>query len=605
MNFIKTIAHFSFFLCTIAFGNNIEHLLIKDDFNQNGVADRVIFSSYEISGFYLSKNGNKQVDTFFLKQGNRSIFFSKENNERQIYIKLSENVGFITVITFLKYENKVFRHLSSYAIPEKIYFSDDFLSSPLIEDPIKNHCDNNSVFSNKTLNDALSWSNELKNHSVSEAIKKVIDPSCKSILGDEYSKMEKQVISACSLDIGKPESNPLIKCLDESEKTKLLSSLYKLSLAESIFQSGFKITCKQSNETKPLASFSSSNNVINFFQTTPVSKNRNYKADFFHEMMHSSSVYSESDATNIVNKCLSDDTAQIATKMDTYIPLTTPSSPLTTNINNQNRKDGVEINVPSQLKEVSQTTIAAAINEGSKTLDSNFSMENSAQYESLAKASKATFKSFDPIMKAAYEAAVPTAFALGSLASGSSSSTSEASVAMPTVKVAATTTRSIASASSNSATSTSAVYDISSLPTSVMASEKGELGNGLTVKAAAINIKEGFARSSLSTETVAGGTSSGTNISGSGRSGYTPTTDQPDLRNNVPQLKAEEAFIKTLTTGKYSEVKARLTDPKNQRILEDKRIQYVARDKTLGSKKPVLILKDLGNKFSIVRVTIE
>ena len=141
-------------------------------------------------------------------------------------------------------------------------------------------------------------------------------------------------------------------------------------------------------------------------------------------------------------------------------------------------------------------------------------------------------------------------------------------------------------------------------------SSTGEIGSGLSVKAAAINIKDDLSRSpssindSRETASSAGTTRSSAATSG-GSLSRLQTTDRQNLRNNVPRLKEEADFIKTLMTGKYDEVKARLTDPKNQQILEEKRIQYVARERTLGSKQPVMILKDLGNKFSVVRVTIE
>jgi hypothetical protein len=348
------------------------------------------------------------------------------------------------------------------------------------------------------------------------------------------------------------------------------------------------------------------------YQVNPADNNRNYKADFFHEMLHKTGITNDKSVDSLVQDCFG--TKKVSTVDD---KMTMKPWLLTSELEKSQRtvekKEGIVVNLPAN-SEVSQTTIANVASEGNKSLDNNFSMDNEPQYESLSKASKATFKSFDPIMKAAYEAAVPTAFAQNSLGAASTgtptSVAATASAALPTVKAASGTSRMIASAGSSASSVTAgAVYDVSSLPESVTASDKGELGNGLAVKAAAVNVKEGLARSPSSIsgrsgEETASSGGSASNLN-SGSLGYVPMTDRPDLRNNVPHLKTEEDFLKTLTSGKYDEIKARLTDPKNQQILEDKRIQYIARDRTLGSKKPVMILKDLGNKFSIVRVTVE
>lgn len=598
MAFIKHIALFAI-LCLILPATTVaSHLIIKSDFDGDGKADRTTFASYGISGFFQTHAGSKNVSSFYLRQGNRSILYLNSKELGSPHIKLTENNGLMQIVTIMKYDQKSFKHVKSFALANKTYFSTDPFASPdPFAQPNRQECDANNAFNNKSVKQTLSWADELKKHSLKESLQKAISPSCKTVFGDQYPKLEEQILAACGVNTGKNDENNLVKCLDRNEETKITSGIYTSALAANFFEDGFQISCASIDKSNPLASVTS--NKISIYQTSPAQKDRNFKADFFHEMLHASGIEQEKSVSQLVANCTEDKSKK------------SDKAHFTNKTTDKERflesKDGLVVNIPpTQLKEIQSGTVATTVAEGAKTLDSNFSMENSDQYESLSKASKATFRSFDPIMKAAYEAAIPTAFAQGSLASTSSAAGTTA-VAMPTVKTVSATTRSIASTTANSnSTASGNVYDISSLPASVSASEKGELGNGLAVKAAAVNIKDGLTRTPSSSETATGGTISGSSNSGGiGGSGFAPTTDRPDLRNNVPRLKAEEDFVKTLTTGKYAEVKARLTDPKNQGILEDKRIQYVARDKTLGSKQPVMILKDLGNKFSIVRVTIE
>lgn len=579
------------------------HLILKNDFNGDGVADRVIFASYGTSGFFQSGGLNKKIDTFYLKQGNRSILFAPSTHGEK-FVKLTEDAGIFTTVVIMKHEKQSFKFVNAYVVPSRTYFSDDPFADPF-STPTTTSCSDNSAFNNKSTNEALTWSEALKKYSIEDSVKKSIDPECKKVFGDDYPKMEKQIVAACGVSDGKPEKNNLVNCLDQNKNTQFLGGVYKATLAQNLFDNEFKISCSTSNKKIPLASFDSSSKKISIFKTSPEDPSRNFKADFFHEMMHSSDVDSEKQVQALVENCTDGKTGLNSKIKDKLANSETDRYYTNLDSYTANKKDGVAVDIPPQTKTVPQTSVASAVSEGSKALDSNFSMDNETQYDSLSKVSQATFKSFDPIMKAAYQAAVPTAFAQGSIEipSGGTASTAT-TTSLATVK-AAGSSRSIASTSTSGAT-----YDVSNLPDSVPASANGELGNGLSVKATTVSAKAAQPRNPASsgsggeTGTSSAGGSDAGNV-GSDSVGYKPTTDRPDLRNNVPQLKAEEDFVKTLTTGKYEDVKARLTDPKNQKILEDKRIQYVARDRTLGSKQPVMILKDLGNKFSVVRVTIE
>jgi hypothetical protein len=68
------------------------------------------------------------------------------------------------------------------------------------------------------------------------------------------------------------------------------------------------------------------------------------------------------------------------------------------------------------------------------------------------------------------------------------------------------------------------------------------------------------------------------------------------------------SFLDTLTTGKYAEVKQRLQQPDTLPELEARHIQVVdssgGQDRVFGSMQPVIILKDLGDKFAIFPVRV-
>jgi hypothetical protein len=589
--------------CSLSFSvaqiNAASHLILKNDFNGDGIADRVVFASHGTSGFFQSTNSNKKIDTIFLKQGNRTILFSSLKENGTPFVKLSEDLGYYSVTTLMKYSEKKFQYVVSYATIGKTNFSDDPFADPIDKTKESQICTSSDPFENKTIKQTLTWAEAVKTYSVEEAVKKSIDPSCKNIFEKDYPKLEKEVLSACSIGEGRPEKNDLVSCLDRHEKTRRIGGSYKTSLAEKIFDDGFKITCAKSTSSIPVASYDESSKNISFYKTSTDASLRNFKKDFFHEMMHSAGIAQDKEVENIVSACF--DKKRIVAMTPMMF-----TSDLELNKEVAASKNGVVVNIPNNVKEIPQAQVASAVSESTKTLDQNFSMENPTQFKALSSASKATFKSFDPIMKAAYEAAVPVAFAQNTIASAKATT----SIALPTTKsaaIAAASSRGIASAPSVSG----ATYDVSSLPESVPASAKGDLGNGMAVKASEVAFDASAARAPANTEVAASGTSGGGTIGGSvgpsiaGSLASIKTTDRPDLRANVPQLKTEEDFLKTLTTGKYDEVKAKLVDPKNQRILEEKKIQYVAKDKTLGSKQPVIILKDLGNKFTVLRVNVE
>jgi hypothetical protein len=598
------------FVLDFAKANQQHHLIFKSDFNDDGIADRVGFASKGISGFFQSTNSNKKIDTFLLKQGNKTIFFTSSKTLGGPFLKLTESSGFFTTVSILTFENNKFQHTTSYIVPDKVYFSQDPFADPFEAAPASksssNICEPNDVFANKATSSTLSWAEAINKFSVEETIKKAISPECKTVFGKSYEKVEKQILSACGVTTGSPEKNDLVNCLDEDPKTRFLGGYYKTSLAANIFDDGFKISCAKSSKDKPLASLNNTSNSISLFQVSPENPNRNFKADFFHEMLHNVGVENETTTEKLVEKCVGKKTFFCSDKKNKakdeckVIEL----SEVTKKQLIENKKDGTVVNIPPAVRTVPQTTVATAVNEGSKALDNDFSMDNATQYKALSNASKATFKSFEPLMTAAYSAAVPSAFAQNTVASA----TNAKSVAFPTTKaVASATSRAIASSGSSSPSASGATYDISSLPESVPASAKGDLGNGMAVKASEVAFDANAARSPASSEVAAPSAASGGSVGPSiaGSLASIKTTDRPDLRANVPQLKAEEDFLKTLTTGKYDEVKAKLVDPKNQRILEEKKIQYVAKDKTLGSKQPVIILKDLGNKFTVLRVNVE
>jgi hypothetical protein len=574
------------------------HLILKNDFNRDGIADRTIFASYGISGYFQSTSGNQQIDTFYLKQGARTIFYTSSVKLGGPYLKLTEDAGFFTVISLLKPQTESFKHTVSFIVTNKTYFLDDPFANPFsaASEKVK-ECPTSDAFHSKATNESLSWVDAINKYSTEETVRKSIDPECKSVFGDTYPLMEEQIISACGVGSGKSEKNKLVSCLDQNEETRRIGGRYKTALAENIFADGFKISCAKSNKNIPLASLNSTTKNVSIFQVTPENKNRNFKADFFHEMMHASGIKSELETSSIIQSCIVADekcNKKIGTK-EIKECVRLYGSDLTMIKNALDDKDGIPVNIPATAKVAPQTSVASAINEGVKTLDSNFSMDNDTQYRALSSASKSVFGSFSNTFKAAYDAAIPTAFAQGTIGNA----TATAAVPFPTTK-SASSSRTIASAPSS--VTSGAIYDVSSLPESQSASDKGELGSGLTVQAEAVKMPEESPRSPASAR--AGEIGAGTRGSFGGLASV-KTTDRPDLRNNVPQLIAEEDFMRTLTSGKYAEVKARLTDPKNQKILEAKKIQYVSRDKTLGSKTPAIILKDLGNKFSIVRITIE
>lgn len=591
---------FTLFASNLSFAKT--HLVLKSDFNGDGTADRVVFASYGISGFVQSTFGNKKIDTFFLKQGNRSIFFTSNTTDKVPYLKLTEEVGFFSVITLMKYENRQFKYVASYSLAERAYFSDDFLEGAVIttSDSVS-ECKPNSALEDKATTTAQTWAEKLKQHSLEESVRKSIDSSCKKVFGSEYEKIEKEIISACKIEStpSQTKQNSLIACLDKNEETRTTSSAFQRVLAANMFEDGFKVNCEDIKTEIPKASFNKAAKTVSLYQTSPSVKNRSFKEDFFHEMLHSTGIKEDDKIQPLVRNCLS-----LAKRNN---PLNSGDRRYyTTNLREEakNVKDGVEFSIPPETKQIPQNSVANAVAEGSKTLDKDFSMDNPRQFDGLRMASIGAFKSIDPIMRAAYEAAIPTAFAKGTLSAADPKTVPTASVSLPTVKAAAGgAIRSISSVSQGNASQNSlsgAIYDVSSLPESIPASEKGELGNGLYVKAATIQLKEGATRSPSSTATGGAG-----EIASAGGLGQMQSTDRADLQKNVPRLKVEEDFIRILTTGKYADVKAKLTDPANQKIMEDKKIQYLAKDKTLGSKQPDIILKDLGSKFSILRINVE
>ncbi|MGZ3798383.1 MAG: hypothetical protein ACXVB1_18580, partial [Pseudobdellovibrionaceae bacterium] len=101
------------------------HILLKDDFNKDGIADRVLFASNGISGFYQSSGGNHKIDTFYLKQNQRSIFFTSLKESGGPYLKLQEDTGIFSIVSLWRYENKKLTLAASYVLPSRIYFSDD------------------------------------------------------------------------------------------------------------------------------------------------------------------------------------------------------------------------------------------------------------------------------------------------------------------------------------------------------------------------------------------------------------------------------------------------------------------------------------------------
>lgn len=584
-----------------ALGSIEHHIVIKNDLNKDGVADRVAFASHGISGFFQSTLANSKIDTFQIKQGNRTIFYTSSKSVGGPYIKLTESSGFFSVVSLLKYENRNFKLVSSFVTPSKTFFSDDFLDGATIvstEAPEK--CVPANEFNHVALNEASDWTKKLEKHTVEEAIKKAIDPECKKVFGDKYSNLETQIVSACSVSSGMSNSNALVTCLDKNEQTRNIGGFYQQTLVSTLFDSNFKISCGLLKTDKPRESVNSVSNIISIFQTTPKTNNRNFKADFFHAVLHLGGIEDDKKVSTIVDNCMRVKTKNQPKADDRYY-----ANPTTFSEETIKKKDGVELTIPSQHQQINQTTVASTINESAKTLDTNYAMENDTQYKSLTTVSRATFKSFEPLMSAAYNAAIPAAFAQNTVISATNGSAASVAIGLPTTK-ATTSARSIASTSPASAVS-GVIYDVSSLPESVSASDKGDLGNGLTVKASAVAFNEVNSRAPAATGSSEAATARGASGSGSiaGRLASIKTTDRPDLRNNVPQLKLEEDFIKTLTTGKYAEVKAKLIDPRNEEILKEKQIQYVARDKTLGSKQPAVIIKDLGNAFTVLRVNVQ
>lgn len=576
-----------------------DHLILKNDFNNDGIADRVVFSSNETSGFFQSTNKNQKIDTIYLRQGNRTLFFTSQSELGGPYIKLTENAGLYVVVSILKYNKKKFRHLSSFVLPTKTYFSVDPFASPTDEPEL---CSTNDAFNNKTVAQTISWADKATTALVENAVKKAIDPECKNVFGDEFPKLEQQLVSACTVGSGKEEKNKLVSCLDSDPETSIIGGKYKTELGALLFNDSFKISCQKSSSSKPLASIEPNSLNIKIMQITPSLKDRNFKADLFHEIMHYAGLTLEDAVEDLVSKCVTGKEKKVAADKKSNDKVRNYASAGALNQALAKKKDGIEVVLPANAKDVSPTSVASAVNEGAKTLDNDFSMDNPTQYNALSKVSKATFKSLEAIMAKAYSAAVPIAFAQNTVISANAT----ASVALPTTKaVVAGSSRGIASAPSVSG----ATYDVSSLPDSVAPSAKGDLGNGMAIKASEVAFD---ARAPANSEVAASGATGGGSAGGSGSTrsiagslASIKTTERPDLRANVPQLKAQEDFRRTLAIGRYDEVKAMLVDPKNQRILEDMGIQYVGKDRRLGSKKPVIILKDLGNKFTVLRVNVE
>lgn len=578
------------FFFTQAYGGVQQHLILKNDFNNDGIADRVVFASHGISGFYQATQSNNKVDTFFLQQGNKSVSFISSKALGGPYIKLVETAGIFTTVTLAKYQNKKFKIITSAVITNKKFFSDDPFA-----------CPNADPFGTQTKKTFLPFSEAIKKFSVETTIKKSIGKECKAIFGKEYQKLESQILSACSVSDGKPEKNDLVSCLDKDQQTRLLGGKYKTALAENIFEDGFKISCAKSDKSIPLASFDPASKNISIFQTKPESQNRNFKADFFHDMLHGTGVSSDKVIEGLVKDCLSNTGHEDRVR----IP---PQTELGFQAEQEKLKDGIRITLPTQ--DVEPTSVASAITESSKALDSDFSMGNNVQYQSLSNLSKNVIKSFEPIMNAAYSAAVPKVFASEALKSGpytNAASIGNSSIEPLAANKAYTTSGRTKSAQTDT---NDKMPEISTVPSAILDkhavedSPDKELSKSHTPsKERNIASLNETANSSASSAQTAQGFQT---TSDSGQNFATPTDARSQaLSKNVRQIGEEEDFLKSLTTGKYTEVKARLLDPKNERIMVEKRIQYLNRGKPIGSKQPMIILKDLGNGFSVQRVLTE
>ncbi|HPI40725.1 MAG TPA: hypothetical protein PLJ21_07960, partial [Pseudobdellovibrionaceae bacterium] len=73
------------------------HLIYKTDLNKDGVADRVVYASNGISGFYQSTYGNGEIDVFSITQGNKEIYYSNLNKKRGPFVKVVENFGLFKI----------------------------------------------------------------------------------------------------------------------------------------------------------------------------------------------------------------------------------------------------------------------------------------------------------------------------------------------------------------------------------------------------------------------------------------------------------------------------------------------------------------------------
>jgi hypothetical protein len=566
------------------------YLLLKDDINKDGINDRIVFASHGISGFFLSSAKNKKIDSFNLRQGNRTIFFTSSSKLGGPFVQLTEEVGFYKVVTLMKYENKVFKHLKSYALPNRTYFSIQKIAAtdPFAEPNEKSTSCKKVSPGDAAIANAILSADALKNSLIADVIKNKISPDCKLVLGDDYKKFESQVILACTVD-DQTIKHSFLSCLDKYDTASLYSSKYRQSLVENIFGNGPKISCATSSSDKPRASFDDASGDFMFYRTNPEEPERNFQLDYIHEVAHKIGIAQDASIDPLIEGC-SQKSLKLGKGNQNYY-----SGAGLQELLLDGKKNGVEVNIPSQNKEVPQTSVASAMSDGSKALNSSAS-DSDTGFAGLVTTSKGAFNSFAPVMTAAYKASLNAAYAGDSISKTMTSSTSSP------LPISISSSGGSQKANSQNITA-DAAYEIANPPSTTAALSKGELGNGITTKIQALAAEEPSGRSPAST-------SSGSQIQSGGRNiSSIPSTDRPDVIRNSATLEGDENFRKLLTSGTYSEIKAAVLDPKNDPRMKRIRLQYAKREEgqtiTTGSTDPVQVLYDLGSKFSIRRVTHE
>jgi len=542
------------------------HLIYKTDLNKDGVADRVVYASNGISGFYQSTYGNGEIDVFSITQGNKEIYYSNLNKKRGPFVKVVENFGLFK-ISQLYIKRKANLELDKGIInPSTVYFKIR-RSFSNIKTPICN--DNNISIKNTNEVDKIIEVLNLKES----------NEKCLSLFGEEQlAKMNIQLTLESKLFV-KNEANEMISCLDNHP----IGAEYKKILLQNIFSDGFKISCEIGKTNDVSALYNSGSNEFIFYKLeNPIF---DFSELFRHEMLHkSNSSLKESEVDDIISKCKTNTDEKIKFANDLrFADLS------------EEEKNGVEITLPNY--QIPQSNIDNVIKVASNSLNKDYSTDNEREFISLSQISKRTFNSFSPVMNAAFKAAVPVAFAGNKIKNESESSTKsvEKSQEIKVVKSDIDFNKlDQAPSRMPAAIDQGILISKPTLPESAD-TRSGSLGNGMVVKAEPVkfDIKPSSSHSKATSQ-------------------YLNQIDnqmkQPEMIKaslGVPSLVAENNFLKMITQGNYKDVKSKLSQPETHKMLEKFRVQYVEPKGSFGSNDPYLILKDLGNGFEIRRVTIE